>query len=470
LKGRQRNALVACAPHWCARQSLERENKVTHRLTIIPWVIALTASAVCIPQSVQAQQVTQAQLDSLRAQLLTLQSRLDSLSRLAPGAEVQAVQPVQQARTAGAYMNVSFVGLTDFGWSSAEDVEALQQGDHDPHVRGFTIPNAELALDGAVDPYFKAFANIVYKLDTEGETGVELEEMYALSSSLPANLQLKAGQFLTEFGRHNPQHPHSWAFGDQPLVINRLFGPDGLRGQGARLFWLLPTSWYLLGGVTVMNSAGPTTFSFRNPESFEIHDGAVVDRGVHGLGDLLYVPRIETSVDLTSTQTLVVGASAAFGPNNAGIDTRTQIYGYDLYWKWKSERADKGFPFVSFQTEGMTRRYEVGQRLAIDETPIVTLPAETLRDGGFYAQLLWGVKPLIVLGLRGEYVNGNDAVFFSDFREQRTRISPNLTWYPTEFSKFRVQYNYDHRQGIGNDSSLFLQLEFLLGAHAAHKF
>ena len=50
-------------------------------------------------------------------------------------------------------MNVSFVGLTDLGWSSARDVSALQRGDHDPRVNGFTIPNAELVLDGAVDPY-----------------------------------------------------------------------------------------------------------------------------------------------------------------------------------------------------------------------------------------------------------------------------------------------------------------------------
>ena len=49
-------------------------------------------------------------------------------------------------------------------------------------------------------------------------------------------------------------------------------------------------------------------------------------------------------------------------------------------------------------------------------------------------------------------------------------MSPNLTWYPTEFSKFRIQYNYDHRDTIGSDHSLWFQLEFLLGAHAAHKF
>ena len=32
------------------------------------------------------------------------------------------------------------------------------------------------------------------------------------------------------------------------------------------------------------------------------------------------------------------------------------------------------------------------------------------------------------------------------------------------------QYNYDDRKGIGTDHSLWFQFEFLLGAHAAHKF
>ena len=55
-------------------------------------------------------------------------------------------------------------------------------------------------------------------------------------------------------------------------------------------------------------------------------------------------------------------------------------------------------------------------------------------------------------------------------RATRWRISPNLTWYPTEFSKVRLQYNYDDRREVGVDHSVWLQFEFLLGAHAAHKF
>jgi hypothetical protein len=433
------------------------------------------------PLSATAQQPI---ADSLGRQVRALQQRLDSLERElaridssaraggetpSPQQAAMPVQSIQQARAAGTYMNVSFVGLTDFGWSTEPDVGSLQAGDHDPHVRGFSIPNAELALDGTVDPYFKGFSNIVYKLDTEGETGVELEEMYLLTSSLPANLQLKAGQFFAEFGRQNPQHPHAWAFADEPLVLNRMFGPEGLRSQGVRLSWLAPTAWYTEAMVGVFNSAGGTAFSFRSDESSDIHGGVATEREVHGPGDFLIVPRVATSFDLTATQTLLAGVSGAFGPNNSGPDAGTQVYGADIYWKWKSIRAHQGFPFVSFQSEAMARRYSAARRQSSVD-PTFTLPEATLHDRGMYAQVLWGIKPLLVAGLRGEFASGDDGAFASALRADRYRVSPDVTWYPSEFSKLRLQYNYDHREGIGVDHSIWMQIEFLLGSHAAHKF
>lgn len=376
---------------------------------------------------------------------------------------------VAQPRATGGYMNIGFVALTDAGWSTEPDVGALEPGDHDPRVRGFTIPNVELTLDGAVDPYFKGFSSIVFKLEENGETGVELEEVYALTTSLRHNLQLKFGQFFTEFGRQNPQHPHSWAFVDQPLVLNRMFGPDGLRSQGLRLSWLLPTSFYTEALLSIVNSRGGTTWSFRSDESGEIHGGVPVERQVDGFGDMLIVPRIATSFDLSETKTLLLGASAAFGPNNSGPSASTQAYGVDAYWKWKPAAAQAGFPFLSMQGEALFRSYDAAERESADD-PTEILPDETLNDRGAYAQLLWGIKPRIVAGIRGDWVRGDDALSQTTLRADRFRLSPNFTWYPTEFSKFRVQYNYDDRTGIGSDHSIWFQFEFLLGAHAAHKF
>jgi len=369
----------------------------------------------------------------------------------------------------GMYMNIGFSGLMDAGWSSTADVQSLQRGDHDPAVRGFTVPNEEITLDGAVDPYFKGFVDIVYKIDPEGESALELEEAYILTTSLPANLQLKAGQFYTEFGRQNQQHPHAWVFVDQPLVLNRMFGPDGMRGQGARLSWLAPTSWYTEAMVTVQNSLGETMYSFRSEESSEIHGGIPAEREVRGGGDMVVVPRLATSFDLTPTQTLLLGVSGAFGPNNSGASNRTSVYGADLYWRWKSATAGQGFPFFSLQSEVLYRRYGAAEREAIDQAT-VTLPRETIGDRGAYTQVLWGIRPRIVAGLRAEVASGNTTSFDSELRADRTRISPNFTLYPSEFSKVRLQYNYDDRKGIGRDHSIWLQFEFILGAHAAHRF
>jgi len=336
-------------------------------------------------------------------------------------------------------------------------------------VRGFTIPNAEISLDGNVDPYFKGFSNIVLKIDSAGDTGIELEEAYGLTTSLPANLQVKFGQFFTEFGRQNAQHPHAWSFLDAPLVLVRMFGPDGLRSQGLRVSWLLPTPFYTEALVSVMNATGETTSSFRSPASSEIHGGVVDTQPVNGFTDLLLVPRINTSFDLTETQTVVLGVSGAFGPNNSGPSARTQVYGVDAYWKWKPAAAEAGFPFLSLQSEALFRHYDAAQRVS-EADPAVTLPSEVLKDRGAYAQVLWGIKPRIVAGLRGDIARGNQSAFVSELRRDQTRISPNLTWYPTEFSKFRVQYNFDDRKAIGTDHSLWFQFEFLIGAHAAHKF
>src|SRR3954470_8195309 len=236
---------------------------------------------ICIPAITGAQvPAPKSKADSVkshsvaRADWIPLVKQLEKeLGASAP--DTSGAGSTQGPGATGGYMNIGFVALTDAGWSSASDVGSIERGDHDPKVRGFTIPNAEISLDGAVDPYFKGFSNIVLKIDSAGETGIELEEAYALTTSLPANLQLKFGQFFTEFGRQNPQHPHAWAFVDQPLVMSRMFGAEGLRSQGLRLSWLLPTSFYTEAMVTVSNSSGESAWSFRNPESSQIHGGVV---------------------------------------------------------------------------------------------------------------------------------------------------------------------------------------------------
>ena len=58
------------------------------------------------------------------------------------------------------------------------------------------------------------------------------------------------------------------------------------------------------------------------------------------------------------------------------------------------------------------------------------------------------------------------------FRDTRHRVSPMILYRPTEFSRLRLQYNYDHAMSLaGHDAStVWLGVEVLFGAHAAHVY
>lgn len=413
----------------------------------------------------------EARLTALEARLAALAEAPPPVSTPPAPAPPVASGPAPISILSGAggknFLNLSLDGLIAAGTSTEPEVPLLQTGGHDPGGRGFTVQNVEMVLEGAVDPYFRGQANVVMQISPEGETVVELEEAYATTTSLPHGLQVKAGQFLTEFGRLNPSHPHSWDFVDQPLVLGRFFGGDGLRSVGARISWLLPTDFYSEAFLTLQNSHGETLTSFRGPEGDRLFGRELVATGVETASDLLVVPRWAASFDLNDSQTLLFGASAALGPNGTGPEGKTRIYGVDGFWKWKAPNAFKGFPFVKVQGELLYRD------LFADEAVDLAAPATNFDDWGGYLQVNWGFRPGYVAGLRVDRVGGDagDPGAEDPALAARLRLSPALTWFPTEYSKLRLQYNYDRGDAFVEDAhSLWLQLEFLLGAHSAHKF
>jgi hypothetical protein len=346
-------------------------------------------------------------------------------------------------------------------------------------------------MQGAVDPYLDGEMHTVMFIDPiDGSTAVELEEAFMTTRSLPNGLQLKAGQFLSEFGRMNPTHPHAWAWLDAPLINVRVFGQDQLRCPGARLSWLLPVSWFSQLYFAVQNANGETVNSFlASPAVFAVRPiggRPFVDVTVRSLADMLYTVRWENSWTACCEEvTWLAGASGAFGPNCTGRGGDTQIFGLDLTRKWKPEKNERGWPFTIWQSEIIVRRYQAdGAVVANPASPPSPLfvPGGTLADWGFYTQYLYGFKPQWAAGLRYEYVWGTGASLNNDyvpvsrnedpFRDDRHRLSPLLAWYLTEFSRFNFQYNFDYAEHLPGKtaSSFWLGAEFMLGSHPAHKF
>ena len=465
----------------------------SHPHRIVPLAVCLGTLTAAMPtmadedsaalrqQLIELQQQTQQQMQQMQhryqSQLGVLGERLQQLEQQETAALAAArSMPSRQspATVAGNPLQIGLSGLFAAGGSNADNDElaGLQAGGHDPSRNGFTVQNVELSLGATVDPYFDGQANIIFLIDSEGETVVELEEAFLTTRNLPWGLQVKGGQYFTEFGRQNPQHPHAWAFVDQPVVLSRFFGGDGLRSQGARVSWLAPTPWYSEFYLGAQNANGETVSSFLaegagdpdDPETIGGH--ALTDREGRDPGDLLYFARWLNGVDLSETLSMNLGFSGLTGPNASGRSTDTTIIGTDIYLKWQPAYVQRGFPFVSWHTEVLQRRYEAGDT----DDP----SRETLTDWGFFSQALWGFQPGWVAGLRTEFAEADGAESSADdpLRDRRKRLSPNLTWHPSEYSRVRLQYNRDWAEHLtgGSADSLFLQVEFSIGSHMAHIF
>ena len=57
-------------------------------------------------------------------------------------------------------------------------------------------------------------------------------------------------------------------------------------------------------------------------------------------------------------------------------------------------------------------------------------------------------------------------------RADRLRLSPLLLFHPTEFSRLRLQYNYDDSDALrgGDAHTVWVGAEILYGTHGAHKY
>ncbi|MBX7057192.1 MAG: hypothetical protein K1X75_03950 [Leptospirales bacterium] len=482
--------------------------------------------------------------------------------------------------------DLSFVADAAWGYSPARPsvLSALQAGHHDPGRSGFSLNGAELAMGGAVDPYFQLQMNVNFA------EGAELEEAYARSSSLPWGLELKAGRFNTEIGILNSTHPHAWAWLDQPVILSRLFGGDAMRGEGLRLAWLAPLPWLAELSLSAQNADGENMISFlADPAGGEpaTIGGYAAVSDPYARGDRRATAiRLTNSAEIADNWNARLGLNAAVGPNATGPRGKTGIYGIDLLIKWNPPGAERGFPYFVWQSEAFRRDYIVDKAVgagalegawsllksrypatyssaeyfdsqtlqdlldttllspdrgdlgllidvlrgasdfaalsSVEQQGVIEAAirsvhrTETLHDYGYYSQILLGFLTGWSAGLRYEFasgsgesrVDGGPWLGSKDLqgrdrdpaRDTRVRISPLLVYQPSEFSRFRLQYNEeraDHlrerkilivqaneidptlpavplqfvlQERARRSWSVFVGVEFLIGAHPAHAF
>lgn len=318
---------------------------------------------------------------------------------------------------------------------------------------GFNLRAAELFLFAPVDPYFNLYAALPVT-----EDGIELEEVYAVSTALPAGLQVKGGKFKSNFSRLDAQHPHAWDFYDIALPYRAFLGDEGLGGEkGVQLTWLPAWSIYTQFGGEVFQGENDLLF------------GADAGSGPHA-----YSLFVKSSLDTTDNSTLYFGPSVLFGKTrnssivaDAELAGDSALYGLEGVWKWKPTNSQK----VTLQSEYLYLDQDG------DLTDAATAQIDSLRrrQDGFYVQGLYQVNRWR-FGARYDMLELFADSFKQAGQEQDLGATPwratgAIEYNLSEFTRIRLQYNHDRsgRDDRANNEAI-LQFLYGIGAHAAHSF
>ncbi|MGH9456192.1 MAG: hypothetical protein ACRD2J_00955 [Thermoanaerobaculia bacterium] len=300
-------------------------------------------------------------------------------------------------------------------------------GDENPHEPRDPIAfdEAEIALEAAVDPYAKAKFFIAV-----GEEEVELEEGYAQFVALPWDLTAKAGKLKASFGKFNLLHAHNWSWADAPLVHRTFFGEEGLADAGVSASRLISNPWDVFLEATAEVYRGSVEDVFEPAER----------------SDLLWVGHLRSYRDLSDAANLELGGSFASGGLAGG--GRNEFTGVDLTYRWRPP-ARSIYRSLLARTELIWNdRDDVGENAL-----------------GLYASADYQFARRWTGGIRLDRVERPEDPSLVDRGGALT-----LTFRPSEFSQIRGELRRtDYADGI-DALELLLQLQFSIGAHAAHPF
>jgi len=313
---------------------------------------------------------------------------------------------------------------------------------------GFTVQEIGIAAQAALDPYFEG----AVFLTIPNLQGLEVEEGYLVTTSLPANLQVKAGTFRSQVGRNNTQHLHVQNFTRRPLMTALLFGADGLRGPGAQASLLLPLPWF----ATLYGEAFSISGSEDTPQLETFGGGVRLTPK-----NLTYTGVLEQFWELGEETSMLLGANFATGhvfdcmgavPCDVmgAAGPRSYLYGGDLYLKWKPANQAQTYSSLQWTTEWFTRSIaDGGPTEGAGYTELVAQFARRFYAGGRFD--LTGLP------------SGPNV-------PRRYGYTASLTFAPSEFSRIRLYGQELTGPGAKSTTVGFLQAEYSMGAHGAHPF
>lgn len=375
---------------------------------------------------------TRAQLDATREALETLADKVDRIES-GSGSTASAVPSGPRVAPVNAdNPAISFVVDT-----------ALSTGNLDPGY-DFALLSGELFISAPIDPFVRGYAS----LNASSDEGFGLEEAALVTTSLPWNLTVKGGRFMSDVGRMPHWHDEQLPFTNRPESIERMFGGETI-SEGAEITWLAPIDHYFRVTAGLYNAIGAENSEDLFENGFD---------GQRSFDELTWLVRPSTYFDLSDTLNLEVGATY-FTVNRD--DTRN-LFGADVTlrhqpgtsgfyqglvvgseWYWNSERFD-----------------DIEQGIDPDTGEAIFGAQRFRRNGGYaYAEAFLGRR--YSLGVRGDYAEN-----VAGPAERQRTYSAFATWLPSEFQRLRLQADSIDRTDGDDGYQITLQWTGFLGSHS----
>ncbi|MDO8730306.1 MAG: hypothetical protein Q7J69_03880 [Candidatus Omnitrophota bacterium] len=296
----------------------------------------------------------------------------------------------------------------------------------------------ELVVGSNVDPYSRFDASFAFS-DFE-ETS--LEEAYLTRWGLPWDLKARFGRFFPRVGKAASIHRDSLSTVDEPLVIRRYFGAEGFARSGADIGGTFqgPLSWVFEPSVGILEGGmgeGGTMFGTtrRRPTAYghwknyrDLSDSSGVELGFTGL----------------------IGSSDAdpeFEVKTLGVDV-TYLNAFTPTTKMKLQSE----LFVQQRDESFAIDPDTGETRQFDRHP-----------WGAYALAEYRFAPQWAVGARADHVRLVDS---AQSRHYDQGVSAFLTFYQSEWARWRLQFRHEERaRDETDDNAVFLQGTFAIGTH-----
>jgi hypothetical protein len=195
-------------------------------------VAELAATVKKLTSVVNEQQKTITALSKRQVETTALAQDVSNAQKAASSPVAMAAQPV--AGVGGAVIPfIPEIGMVaDIVGTSTQSKEDLEGNDR------LSVREVELIVGHDIDPYSRFDSTITFS-DTEDPS---VEEAYVTYWGLPLDLKGRIGRIKPKVGRATATHRDSLETVDQPLVVQRYLGVEGLSRTGLELSGFTPWS------------------------------------------------------------------------------------------------------------------------------------------------------------------------------------------------------------------------------------